>query len=130
MSAAADGDRAAIDPLFQALWPALTGYATRFLGDRALAEDTAQDAIIKLFGQLDRYDRERDALTWALSHTTWACRTLRRRAQRRAEDSRVPDRAAEPVGFEERDLVRAALEAVSTLPARDIEILAAALSDD
>ncbi|HEY0987902.1 MAG TPA: sigma factor, partial [Kofleriaceae bacterium] len=67
MAAAADGDRAAIAPLFQALWPVVVGYATRLLGDPALAEDCAQDALVQLFGQLDRYDRERDALTWALT---------------------------------------------------------------
>ena len=72
MSAAADGDRAALDPLFHALWPPIVRYATRFLGgDASLAEDCAQDAIVKLFGQLARFDRERDALTWALAVTTW-----------------------------------------------------------
>lgn len=50
MAAAADGERAAIDPLFHALWPLVAGYATRFLGgDRALAEDVAQDALVRLF---------------------------------------------------------------------------------
>lgn len=70
MAAAADGDRATIDPLFHALLPLVTGYAARLLGDAALAEDCAQDALIQLFGQIDRYDRTRDALTWALTHTT------------------------------------------------------------
>ena len=85
MTAAADGDRAAVEPLFAALWPIALGYATRFLGDAALAEDCAQDALVKLFGQLDRFDRERDALTWALTHATWQCRTARRRRDRRGE---------------------------------------------
>ncbi len=87
MSAAADGERAALAPLFQALWPVIVAYATRFVGDHALAEDCAQDALVKLFGQLARFDRERDALTWALTHATWQCRTERRKQQRRAEDS-------------------------------------------
>ena len=77
MTAAAEGDRAAIDPLFQALWPLVARYAARFLGDPALAEDVAQDALVKLFGQLDCYDRSRDALTWALAIATWQCRTAR-----------------------------------------------------
>src|SRR3954467_14644883 len=91
MAAAADGDRAAIDPLFAALWPPVLGYATKFLGDSALAEDCAQDALVRLFGQIDRYDRERDALTWALTHTTWQCRTARRRRQRRGETALETD---------------------------------------
>ena len=42
MTAAAEGDRAAIDPLFHALRPLVTRYATRFLGDPALAEVPTQ----------------------------------------------------------------------------------------
>ena len=128
-----NGDRGALAPLFQALWPALVGYATRLVGDRTLAEDCAQDAVIQLFGQLDRYDRERDALTWALTLATWQCRTARRRRTRRGT---LDDRASEfsgapaagaldgPSLIEHRDLVRAALAALDTLDARDIETVA------
>lgn len=134
MTAAAEGDRAAVEPLFQALWPLAVTYATRMLGgDGALAEDCAQDALVALFGQLDRFDRTRDALTWTLTHVTWQCRTARRRRTRRAE---VPADAA-PTGAhdgrahaEERDLVRAALAALATLEPRDAEVLAAALADE
>ena len=87
MTAAADGDRAAVEPLFAALWPIVVGYATRFLGNATHAEDCAQDSLVKLFGQLARFDRERDALTWALTHATWQCRTERRKRERRGEDS-------------------------------------------
>src|SRR5258706_2421635 len=87
MVAAADGDRAAIDPLLHALWPPLVGYASRFVADAALAEDCVQDALVRLFGQLDRFDRERDALTWALTHVTWQCRTARKQVARRREES-------------------------------------------
>ena len=138
MAAAADGDRAAIAPLFHALWPVVVGYATRLLGDPALAEDCAQDALAQLFGQLDRYDRERDALTWALTLATWQCRTARRRRTRRsALDDRVA-LAAAPAGraasdgpsiVEHRDLVRAALAALEALSPRDIETLAIAVTD-
>src|SRR5512140_2698858 len=89
MAAAADGDRTAIDPLFHALWPVAHGYATRFLGDPTLAEDATQEALVRLFAQLERYDRTRDALTWALTHTTWQCRTARRTRQRRGETALV-----------------------------------------
>jgi RNA polymerase sigma-70 factor (ECF subfamily) len=132
MIAAADGDRAAVEPLFHALWPVAVGYATRFVGDAALAEDCAQDALVRLFGQVDRFDRDRDALTWTLTHVTWQCRTARRRVQRRAES---PESTIER-GFdgaavaEERELVRAALATLETLAPRDIEIIAAVLVDD
>jgi RNA polymerase sigma-70 factor (ECF subfamily) len=131
MSAAADGDRAAVDPLFQALWPPLVAYAMRFLGDRALAEDCAQESVVKLFAQLDRYDRERDALTWALAIATWECRTARRRFQRRAEDSTLPDAAFDgAVVVEERELVRAAIATLESLAPRDREVITASLLDD
>ena len=154
MAAAADGDRAAIAPLFHALWPILVGYATRLVGDRSAAEDCAQDALVQLFGQLDRYDRERDALTWALTLATWRCRTARRRRARRgsgADGTQPPARhrdphaprsglgdAAEPSSgagsldgaslIEHRDLVRAALATLETLGARDVEAITIAVT--
>ncbi|HLL25619.1 MAG TPA: sigma factor, partial [Kofleriaceae bacterium] len=57
MASAADGDRASIDPLFRALWPVVTGYARKLVGDPVLAEDCAQEALVALFRQLERYDR-------------------------------------------------------------------------
>ena len=131
MTAAADGDRAALDPLFAALWPPVVAYSTRFLRDATLAEDVAQDALVKLFGRLEQYDRERDALTWALTFATWECRTARRRLQRRAEVATTPDASLDgPRIVEERELVRAGLEALDALPARDREVIAAVLLDD
>jgi len=131
MTAAADGDRAAIEPLFQTLWPVTLAYTTRFVGDAALAEDCAQEALVKLFGQLDRFDRERDGLTWALTHATWQCRTARRQRERRREEAHDVDAAADDRGhLEDRELVRSALDTLETLAARDREVIAAVLTDD
>jgi RNA polymerase sigma-70 factor (ECF subfamily) len=135
MMAAADGERAAVAPLFHALWSPLVGYATRFVGDRALAEDCVQDALVKLFAQLPRFDRERDALTWALTIATWECRTARRRTQRRGETLTGLESAREPsvdglAVVEERELVRAALAAVAALAPHDRDVIAAAIADD
>ena len=131
MIAAADGDRAAVDPLFHALWPIALGYATRFLGNTALAEDCAQESLVKLFGQLDRFDRERDALTWTLTHATWQCRTERRKQQRRGEDAAAVELAIDDrARLEERELIRAAIDTLAALPARDRDVIAALLTDD
>jgi RNA polymerase sigma-70 factor (ECF subfamily) len=132
MTAAADGDRAAIDPLFHALWPIVTRYASRMLGDAALAEDVAQETLVRLFGQLDRYDRSRDALTWVLAIATWQTRTARRKVQRRGETVEVAvDASVDGIGtVVERDLVRAALAALDALGPRDVEVVAAAVLDD
>jgi len=130
MTAAAEGDRAAIDPLFHALWPLVLGYATRLLGDAATGEDCAQDAMVRLFGQLDRYDRSRDALTWALTHTTWQCRTARRRVQRRGETDELPEGVVDGAAItEERALVRTALATLASLAPRDRDIIAAAIDE-
>lgn len=133
MTSAADGDRAVLEPLFHALWPVVVGYASRFLQDTTLAEDVAQETLEKVFAQLARFDRERDALTWVLTLATWQCRTARRRRARRGETGIVE--RAEPIFdgthvAEERELVRAAVAALSTLAPRDVEILVASLTDD
>lgn len=131
MTAAADGDRAAVEPLFHALWPVALGYATRFLGNASIAEDCAQESLVKLFGQLERFDRERDALTWALTHTTWQCRTERRKHVRRSETSEEVEVAFDDRHrLEERELVLAALNALSSLPPRDRDVIAAVITDD
>ena len=48
-----------------------------FVGDRALAEDCAQDALVKLFGSSIDSIASATALTWALTFATWQCRTDR-----------------------------------------------------
>lgn len=126
MMDAADGDRRAIDPLYALLWPVATAYATRLLGDAALAEDAAQDALVRLFGQVARFDPTRaDALTWALTLVTWECRTVRRRRTRAAGGhARAPEATADHRTLvEERDAIRTALAALATLSAADIDII-------
>ena len=132
MAMAADGDRTAIDPLFARLWPLALRYATKLVGDAALAEDCTQDALVTLFGQLPRYERDRDALTWTLTHVTWQARTARRKRQRRNEVApAADDRAIDGATLvEQRELVRAAVEALHELAPRDIEIVVASLVDD
>jgi RNA polymerase sigma-70 factor (ECF subfamily) len=134
MTLAANGERAAVDLLFGLLWPPVLGYATKFLGDATLAEDVAQDALVKLFGRLHQYDRERDALSWALTFTTWECRTARRRIHRRGETVETPESIGTSIDgacvAEERELVAAALATLDSLPARDREVLTASLTDD
>jgi RNA polymerase sigma-70 factor (ECF subfamily) len=130
MTDAADGDRASIDPLFHALWPIVVAYATKLVGT-AIAEDCAQDALVQLFGQLERYDRSRDALAWTLTLATWQCRTARKKLARRAESSDPPAYAIDGNAIaEDRELVRAALETLATLAPRDIEIITASVTDD
>jgi len=131
MTGAADGDRASIDPLFHALWPIILGYTTRLLGSTPAAEDCTQDTLVQLFSQIDRYDRSRDALTWALTLATWQCRTARKTLQRRGECDELPTPVLDgKTMFEDRELVRTALATLATLAPRDIEVITASITDD
>jgi RNA polymerase sigma-70 factor (ECF subfamily) len=128
MTAAADGDRRAVEPLFQMLWPVSVDYATKLVGDRALAEDCVQEALVKLFAQVDRFDRERDGIAWAFALVTWQARTLRKQRERRRED----DVAANPSYEMGADpIFRAAIdEVLISLPARDRDVIIASIVDD
>ena len=128
MTAAADGDRGAVEPLFQLLWPVSVDFATKLVGDRALAEDCVQEALVKLFAQVDRFDRERDGTAWAFALVTWQARTIRKQRERRRED----DVAANPSYEMGSDpIFRAAIdEVLASLPARDRDVIVAAIVDD
>ncbi|HEY1552175.1 MAG TPA: sigma-70 family RNA polymerase sigma factor [Kofleriaceae bacterium] len=128
MTAAADGERAAIEPLFSALWPACVAYATKLVGDQA--EDVVQDALVALFGQLARFERDRDALAWAFAIVTWQCRTARRRRERRREAPLNVDIDVNTVNMAERELIRHALAELDGLAPRDRDVIAAVIFDD
>lgn len=114
------------------LWPQLRAFAGRFAGE-ADGDDAAQAAILKVFSRASEYDRERDALAWALGIAAWECRTLRRRRERRREELALASEAAAggPSPEEaavERDLRQAAESVLGTLRPIDIETIAAAAS--
>lgn len=80
----ADGDREAFHPVFVALLPLLRRFASRSLAG-AEADDAAQEALVKVFLRASEFDRERDALSWALGITAYEIKTSRRRRERRRE---------------------------------------------
>lgn len=135
LALAADGDRGALEPLFGRAWPAVRGFCARVVGPSD-AEDAAQETLVRVFAQLAAYDRERDALTWILTIAAWQCRTVRRRHQRRREESLVgaeamPSRAASPDELaERRELLAAAAAVLGALSPIDASTLVAAWSDD
>jgi RNA polymerase sigma-70 factor (ECF subfamily) len=90
MVAFADGDRAAFEPLYGALWPVLLAFAARALEPRADAEDAAQAAIVKVFSRIVDFDRTRDGVTWALGITGYEIMTIRKRRARRREAGPAP----------------------------------------
>ena len=127
----ADGDRAAFEPVFAALWPVLRAFTARALRVPAEAEDAAQCALIKVFSRAAEFDAGREALPWALGIAAYECRTARKARSRRREElvpaapERADARTSEDAAIE-RDLVGAAAEVMIGLSALDQETLLAA----
>ena len=97
----AEGDRTAIRPCFELLWPVVRSYCRRLLGGHEDANDAAQQALEKVFSQAASYDPSRPALPWVLAIATWECRTVRKRWSRSREvgtelDSAVPGGGGSP----------------------------------
>ena len=86
----ARGDRAAFSELAQAYMPAIERYVLRLSADPFLAEDLAQDTLLKLWLQADQFDPSRGRLT------TW----LHRIAHNLVRDS--PRRSASWQSIEQR----------------------------
>ena len=120
----ADGDRDAFHPVFERLWPLLRAFCARHLPP-ADAADAAQDALLRVFFRAAEFDRERDALAWALGIAAWQVRTVRRRRERRREAPAeaapvTADRAPTP---EELLQARELDEVLDQLSAQDAQAL-------
>jgi RNA polymerase sigma factor (sigma-70 family) len=86
----ADGDRSAIDPLLDELWPVVLAFAQRGVGRGADAEDVAQEVFFKICSRIGEFDATRDGLSWAFGIASYEVMTMRQRQRRRRE---VPDTA-------------------------------------
>jgi RNA polymerase sigma-70 factor (ECF subfamily) len=132
MAQLADGDRSVFRAVFERLWPPIERLCTRLLQNPADAADAAQEALQKILERAPAdYDRTRPALPWALAIAGWECRTLARKRQRRRESPaqleeqgpRDPEDVEQQ--FAQRELSRAALEALGELSDVDRETLIA-----
>ena len=122
----ADGDRDAIPTVYRALWPVLVRFCRSFVGDRADAEDLAQNTLVKLFEQAHAYDPSRSAQAWALSIAAWECRTLRKSQTRNAHNVQkmrrvLPNDAPPDVEAEawKRQALTALHQLIATMPPAD-----------
>jgi RNA polymerase sigma-70 factor, ECF subfamily len=100
------------------------GLCLRLLGRTVQAEDAAQDAFVRAYRALDRYDPAQPFAAWVLGIARHRCIDLLRR--RRGSEHRFGDEAAEfaaaeseqaegvdvLVGAEQNDKVRAAIAAL------------------
>jgi RNA polymerase sigma-70 factor (ECF subfamily) len=130
----ADGDRAAFEPIYEALWPVVRRFAERTLAGSPDAEDAAQVAFMKLFSRVSEFDPRRDAVTWVLGVAAHECRTFRQKQRRRKEEPEIGgERQASDPSPEEaalaRDLHAAAAEVLGELSASDAATLRAVLDE-
>jgi RNA polymerase sigma factor (sigma-70 family) len=69
-------DPEALGAFFERHFDRIYGLAYRLLGDRAAAEDAAQEVFLKVHRAADRLDPARDPDPWLLTITTNVCRDL------------------------------------------------------
>lgn len=127
----ADGDRKAFDFVYELLWPVIRSFASRLMHDRDLADDMAQQALIKVFYKASTFRADRDALTWALSIAANECRSLLRRSSERAHgllpDATLANLISEtpsPLEHAEREQLKTLLrELLSELQPHEAETL-------
>jgi RNA polymerase sigma-70 factor (ECF subfamily) len=134
MARLADGDRSAFTPVFRTLWTPMLRFCRTLARSDADAADAAQAAMQKILERANDYDRSRPAMPWAFAIAGWECRTLLRKATRRREtpDDAAPEPAHEFTEdeFVERDLVRAALDALGELSPEDRETLLVTFTEE
>lgn len=128
-----DGDRAAFAPLFELLWPIVLRYCSRALGSGSDAEDTAQEALVKVFCRIADFDGTRDGLTWVRAISRYEVMTCRRKRQRKREHQsadlswvHTTDAGIEETAVE-REMHAALERAIGALSDRDRVLLEAAL---
>lgn len=121
------GDRAAFDAAFRAHYATLVGVAERIAGERAVAEELAQDVMLELW-------RRHDSLVVDESLRAYLVRAARNRALNHVRHERMKVRTAPraageavtqpdaPLNLAEDELEAAIHEAVASLPPRCREV--------
>ena len=86
------GDQDAFAEIVYSFQDAVYNLCYRMLGERTEAEDATQDAFIKAYNNLDRYDTNRSFKTWLLSITSNHCidRLRKRRMKYLSLDDPLP----------------------------------------
>ena len=88
-----DGDPRAFTTLVDRHADACLRFATRMLGDRADAEDATQEALVRAYRALGRYEERESFRTWLFTILVNRCRTAAARRARRTRLVTVDDDA-------------------------------------
>lgn len=119
MAQVAAGDAGACDRLVRRHLGRIVGFATRLLGDRAAAEDVAQETFLRLWQHARRWSPEARLTTWLHRVALNLC--LDRRARRREaplDDVPDPPDPAPPMTdvLQQQAVARHVQAAMQTLP--------------
>lgn len=108
-------DAGALGAWYEAAWPLVHRLCRGFLADGPAGDDAAQDAMLRLVDQLERWDEARPYAAWQRSVVLNLCRSHLRARARRAEHEEaaaalaaprpLPDPADAASGTEVRALV-------------------------
>jgi RNA polymerase sigma-70 factor (ECF subfamily) len=114
----------ALETLVSRHWPGAFRLALRFLGDRAAAEDVAQEAFVKLLRSADGFEEGRSFLPWFRTLVLNAARDARRSGRSRSRHERAFAKAASLAQAPEGEGRVAALELDEHLAALDVDVAA------
>jgi RNA polymerase sigma-70 factor, ECF subfamily len=127
-----EGDPEAFEAIYDRHGRAAYSLAYRMVGDRSVAEDITQEAFLSIWRSRVRFDRERGSVrTWVLGIVHHrAIDALRRNTvhdRRRASAEGLEERQEAPertdVEVARLDEAREVREALSTLPAQQLEVV-------
>ena len=111
------GEQAAIEELFEHVWPLAWHWAYGVTGDRMLADHVAQESVHRAFRSLDRFDPARPFRPWLKRITVnLAIDELRRERRHDARRWMAELRPEPPV--ENGELLELVVDAVRELPER------------
>ncbi|TMK68861.1 MAG: RNA polymerase sigma factor [Actinobacteria bacterium] len=113
------GEEAAVEELFGRVWPLAWHWAYGVTGERMLADHVAQDAILRAFGALDRFDPARPFRPWLKRITVNLAIDELRRERRHARTGEWMSELRPVAPFDDDpELLESLVDAVRDLPER------------
>lgn len=125
-------DRDALEELFRVNYPVLLGALVRITGDARVAEDVAQEAVLRAIMNLERYEPRAKFSTWLITIALNTYRNRLRRVRRELPTEHVSVAGVDSaVGAAGRESAKSAEDlALGRLAASDAASLLGALSAD